>query len=214
MRRGQGGENVIVSNPQESPRKKKVLKSCHWAARRRRRKASDEDGRSHMSLSIHLAKLGWEKINAVWRDDHVCRVTAERRLSDGRRDDAKARKKAAKTANTDATSHDGKRRREGGGRRSKNHDTDGREQGESPPRPPSNKGRIDEREALLSDVISSSCRSSPAAADVGEGGVRDVEVVEPPKSFPARRGRRGSGGRSDVRSTTSGRVGRRNTSST
>ena len=82
-----------MTSLQRSPRKKMVLQSCHWAARRRRRKASDEDGRSHVSLSIRLAKLGREKgtlsgeqimyAGSQWRDTH----------SDGHRDDAVARKK-------------------------------------------------------------------------------------------------------------------------
>ena len=68
--------------------------------------------------------------------------------------------------------------------------------------------------AFPHSVIPSCRRSSPSGADVGEGGVRNVEAVEPPESFQARRGRRGSGGRPDVRSNTSGRIGRRKTSST
>ena len=69
-------------------------------------------------------------------------------------------------------------------------------------------------ETLPHSVIPSCRRSSPSSADVGEGGDRDVEAVEPPESFQVRRGRRGSGERPDVRPTTSGRVGRRSTSST
>ena len=68
-------------NRVESPRKssnEEGPQSCHWAARRRR-KASDENGRPNVSLSIRFAKLGREKANAVRRDDHECRVTAERR---------------------------------------------------------------------------------------------------------------------------------------
>ena len=42
-------------------------------------------------------------------------------------------------------------------------------------------------EALPHSVTPSSRRSSPSSADVGEGGVRDVEVVEPSISFQARR---------------------------
>ena len=38
-------------------------------------------------------------------------------------------------------------------------------------------GKEKDEEALPSGVLSSSCRSSPAAADVGEGGVRDEEDV-------------------------------------
>ena len=68
-----------MTSLQRSPRKKKVLQSCHWAARRRRRKASDENGRSHVSLSIRLAKLGREKGMLSGEQYHVCRITAERR---------------------------------------------------------------------------------------------------------------------------------------
>jgi DNA replicative helicase MCM subunit Mcm2 (Cdc46/Mcm family) len=57
MRRGKGGENEVVSNPQISPRSKKVLKKSYWAMRRRRRKASDEDRRTQMSLTVRLAEL-------------------------------------------------------------------------------------------------------------------------------------------------------------
>ena len=44
-------------------------------------------------------------------------------------------------------------------------------------------------EAFPHSVIPSCRRSSPSGADVGEGGVRNVEAVEPPESFQARRGR-------------------------
>ena len=177
-----------MTNLQRSPRKKKVLQSCHWAAKRRRRKASDEDGRSHVSLSISLAELGREKANAVRRDDHVCRVTAERRPlrrtprrrhgeEEGAAEKSKSRCNSSKTSNNDATIHDGRRRREGGGFVEEKHDTDGREQGDSPPRPPQGrdrrKGRAknhnrpecstrfeEEAEKVRHDTLSTRCRGS------------------------------------------------------
>ena len=79
MRRGRRGENVVVTNPQISPRTKKVLKSCHWAVRRRRRKASDEDRRTQMCLTDRLAELQRKKANAIHRDGHVRRITTKGR---------------------------------------------------------------------------------------------------------------------------------------
>ena len=66
----------------ESPSKsskKKVLKSCRWEVRRRRRKASDEDRRAHVGLMVRLAKLRREKTNVVWRNNHEGRITTKRR---------------------------------------------------------------------------------------------------------------------------------------
>ena len=79
MRRGKGGENEVVSNPQISPRSKKVLKSSYWAMRRRRRKASDEDRRTQMSLTVRLAELRWKKAHAILRNDHVSSITTKGR---------------------------------------------------------------------------------------------------------------------------------------
>ena len=81
MRRGKGGENEVVSNPQRSPRSKKVLKSCYWVVRRRRRKASDEDRRTQMCLTVRLAELRRKKANALRRDDPVRRITTKGRHS-------------------------------------------------------------------------------------------------------------------------------------
>ena len=79
MRRGKGGENEVVSNPQISPRSKKVLKSSYWAMRRRRRKASDEDRRTQMRLTVRLAELRWKKAHAILRNDHVSSITTKGR---------------------------------------------------------------------------------------------------------------------------------------
>ena len=187
MRRGKGGENEVVSNPQRSPRKIKVLKSCHWAARRRRRKASDEDGRSHVSLSIRLAKLGREKRTLSGELNMYAESQRRDAQSDGRRDDAMARKKAQRKNPKAAATR--RRRRtttprstmEGGAERGgfveEKHDTDGREQGDSPPRPPQGRDRRkggaknhnrpecstrfeEEAEKVRHDTLSTRCRGS------------------------------------------------------
>ena len=76
--------------------------------------------------------LSWDGRKRTLSGELITYAGSQRRdaHSDGRRDDAMARTKAqrkksngrcnpSKTANTDATFHDGKRRREGGGRLSK-----------------------------------------------------------------------------------------------
>ena len=93
--------------------------------------------------------LSWDGRKRTLSGELITYAGSQRRdaHSDGRRDDAMARTKAqrkksngrcnpSKTANTDATFHDGKRRREGGGVCRRKHYTDGKEQGDTPPRPP------------------------------------------------------------------------------
>ena len=251
MRRGKGGENEVVSNPQRSPRSKKVLKSCYWAVRRRRRKASDEDRRIQMCLTVRLAELRRKKANALRRDDPVRRITTKGRhfrraprRSNGEEEGANRRhvprwKEASRgrALIEESTTQDGKnwvisyrnsiekRQDRRKGRTMHSNRSVSSTRLEEKAEVVCNDAHIDGMESKSSgmekivetlphSVIPSCRRSSPSSADVGEGGDRDVEAVEPPESFQVRRGRRGSGERPDVRPTTSGRVGRRSTSST